>query len=146
MSFSNAWETKALNLFFANLAATGIGDVGGLLPSVAAGNLYIALHSADPGEAGNQSTSELSYTGYARVAVVRSAGGWTIASDTVSNAAQIQFGQCTAGSGTAAYFSVGLDSSGAGVILMSGALSSSLAISNGITPLFAIGALQATLD
>lgn len=146
MSFSNAAETAILNHLFNNAAMSGLGDAGGVLPSATAGSLYVALHTADPGEAGTQATNEISYTGYARVGAARSAGGWTISGASVTNTAQIQFGLCTAGSGTATHFSVGYDSSGAGIILMSGALNSSLAISSGITPLFAATALSATLD
>lgn len=146
MSMSNASETALLNLLFNNAAWAGVGDAGGLQPSAAPGSYFVALHTADPGEAGNQSTNEIAYTGYARVAVARSAGGWTVSSATVSNTAQVQYGQCTAGSGTASHFSIGLASSGAGQILLKGALNSSLAISNGITPLFAATVLTATVD
>lgn len=146
MSFSDAFETSLLNHMFVNSAIANVGDSTGLPAAGTAGSLYVALHTADPGEAGNQATSEISYTGYARVAVARSAAGWTVSGNSVVNFAQVQFGQCTAGSGTATYFSVGLQVSGSTVILMSGALTASLAISNGITPLFAASALSATID
>jgi hypothetical protein len=146
MSLSNASETELLSLLFNNDAFANVGDASGLQPSATAGSYYIALHTSDPGEAGNQSTNEIAYTSYARVAVARSAGGWTVSGDSVQNTALIQFPQCTGGSGTASHFSIGLASSGAGVILMSGALNSSLAISNGITPQFAAGSLTATID
>jgi hypothetical protein len=80
------------------------------------------------------------------VAVARSAGGWTVAGNSVSNTATVQFGECTAGSGTATHFSVGLASAGAGQILFSGALTASRAISSGITPLFNAAALSGTVD
>lgn len=146
MSMSNASETALLNLLFNNSAWANVGDASGLQPSAAAGSYYVALHTSDPGEAGSQTTNEISYTGYARVAVARSAGGWTVSGNQVSNTAQMQYGQCTAGSGTASHFSIGTASSGAGQILLKGALNSSLAISNGITPLFAAGVLTATVD
>ena len=106
----------------------------------------ISLHSADPGEAGDQSTNEISYTGYARVAVNRTGGGWTRAVSTISNTALVQFGQCTAGTATATHFGIGTDSTGAGNLLLKGALNASLSISNGIQPQFAAGALTATVD
>jgi hypothetical protein len=114
--------------------------------SATAGSFYIALHTADPGEAGDQETSEIAYTSYARVAVARSAGGWTRSVSTISNTALVQFPQCTGGSGTATYFSIGTASTGAGSIILSGALSSSLSISNGIQPQFSAGAMTATVD
>lgn len=109
-------------------------------------NLYVAFHTADPGEAGNQSTSEANYTGYARVAVPRTSGGWTVTGNQAVNAALVQFPQCTAGSNTLTYVSVGTLSSGAGQILYSGALSSSLSVTSGIQPQFSAGALTLTED
>ena len=146
MSMSNAAETALLNLLFSNTDWTGIGDAGGLRSSVAAGSFYISLHSADPGEAGNQTTNEISYTGYARVAVARSGAGWSVSSATVSNVASVQFGECTAGTATAAYFAIGTALSGAGQIVISGALDASRSISSGITPIFNPAALTATVD
>ena len=146
MSMSNASETNLLNLLFNNTDWANVGDAAGLQNSAAAGSFYVALHTADPGDAGNQSTNEVSYTGYVRVAVARTAGGWTVSGNQVSNTATVQFGECTAGSATATHFSVGLLTSGAGDILYSGALSASRSISSGITPLFNAGALQGTVD
>jgi hypothetical protein len=149
MSLSNAAESDLLKLLFQNVTWAGLGDVTGVVGSGAAGSLYVALHTADPGEAGNQSTSEANYTGYARVAVARSAGGWTVsgtAPTQVANAGDITFGACTAGSNTITHFSIGLASSGANEILASGAVSSPLPVGAGITPAFAIGQLTTTVD
>ena len=146
MSMSNAAEQALLDLLFLNTDWANIGDAGGLQNSATAGSFYIALHTADPGEAGDQTTSEASYTGYARVAVARSAGGWTRVSSTVENTATVQFGECTAGSATVTYFSIGTSSGGAGQIVLSGALAASRSISAGITPLFNAGELTATFD
>lgn len=134
MSKSNAFETDLLSLIFNNVAIAGLGDAGGLLPSAAAGNLYVALHTADPGEAGTQATSECAYTGYARVAVPRASAGWVVTGDHVSPAVTISFPVCTAGAETASFFSVGLASSGAGKILYSGAISPTVGIASGIVP------------
>ena len=146
MSMSNASETALLNHLFNNADWANVGDAAGLQNSAAAGSLYVALHTADPGDAGNQSTSEASYTGYARVAVARSAGGWTVSGNQVSNTATVQFGECTAGSAVVTHFSVGLLSSGAGDILYSGALDATRSVSAGITPLFNPATLTGTVD
>lgn len=146
MSLSNASETALLALLFNNTAWAGIGDAGGLQPSAGAGSLFVALHTADPGETGNQGTSEAAYTGYARVAIARSAGGFTVSGNQVSNTATVQFGECTSGSATVTHFSVGVAVSGGTAILYRGALSASRAISAGITPLFNAGALTGTAD
>lgn len=71
--------------------------------------MYIALHTADPGEAGNQSTSEATYTSYARVGVNRNSGGWTASANPCVNAAQITMPQCTGGSNTITHVSIGTD-------------------------------------
>lgn len=146
MSMSNAAENALLLLLFNNDAWANVGNAGGLQPSGADGNFYAALHSSDPGEAGNQSTNEVSYTGYARVAVPRTPAGFTVTGSSVANAATVQFGECTAGSATATHFSVGLESAGSTQILYSGSLSASRSISAGITPLFNPGALSGTAD
>lgn len=149
MSLSNSAEAALLDLIFNNTAYTLVGDAGGLLPSSTAGSLYIALHTADPGEAGNQGTSETTYTGYARVAVARSAGGFTrsgTAPTQVANTAAVNFGTCTVGTPTITYFSIGMVSSGATAMLGSGALTTPLSVTPGVTPTFAIGALSLTLD
>jgi hypothetical protein len=146
MSMTNAAEAALLDLLFLNTDWANIGDAAGLQNSATAGSFYISLHTNDPGEAGNQSTNEASYTGYARVAVARTAGGFTLTTSTISNTALVQFPQCTGGSATATHFGIGTDLSGAGNLLFKGALSSSLSISNGIQPQFAAGALTVTVD
>lgn len=109
-------------------------------------DLYVSLHTADPGEGGNQTTSEANYTSYARVAVARTSGGWTVSSNTATNAALIQFPQATGGSNTITYVAIGTASSGTGQIIASGALSASLSVSSGIQPQFSAGELDFTLD
>lgn len=146
MSLSNASETALLNLLFNNAAWAGIGDAGGLQPSAASGSLYIALHTADPGDAGVQTTSEAAYTGYARVGIARTAGGFTVSGAQVSNAATIQFGECTAGTAVITHFTVGTAPSGAGSVIYRGSLSATRSISAGITPLFNAGSLTGTVD
>lgn len=146
MSMSNASETNLLLILFNNTDWANVGDAAGLQNSAAAGSFYVALHTADPTDAGKQTASEASYTGYARVAVARTVAGWTVSGNQVSNTATVQFGECTAGSATVTHFSVGLLASGAGDILYSGALSASRAVSAGITPLFNPATLVGTVD
>lgn len=110
------------------------------------GNLYLALHTGDPGEAGSQTTSEATYTDYARVAVAKTAAGWTVSNNQATNAGLIQFPQCSGGSNVITHVSIGTDSTGAGQILYSGALNASLTVTNLIQPQFAINALTVTED
>lgn len=110
-------------------------------------NLYISLHTADPGEGGSQTTSEATYTSYGRVTVARSGSGWTVTGNTASNAALIQFPQCTGGTNTITHVAIGIaGGTSAGQVLYSGALNASLSVSNLIQPQFAIGALQIQED
>lgn len=143
---TNAAETALLTLIFNNTDWANVGDAAGLQNSAAAGSFYISLHTADPGETGSQTTSEATYTSYARVAVARSGAGWTISSANASNAAIINFPAATGGTNTITHFGIGSDSSGAGNLFFKGALTASLAVSSGITPSFAIGELDVNLD
>lgn len=144
MSASNTFETAMLQHYFQNAAHANVGDASGLQPSAAAGNFYIALFTADPTDTGGTS-AECTYTGYARQAVVRSASGFTVSGNQVSNAAAITFPVATGGSETATHFAIMSASSG-GTMHGSGALSPTLAISSGTQPEFPIGQLVATMD
>lgn len=124
MSKSNSFETSLLNHIFNNAAIANVGDATGLPASATAGSLHVSLHTADPGEAGTQSTSETAYTNYARIAVARSAAGWTVSGNTVSNTAAINFATCGATGSTLLYWGIGTAASGAGVLLYKGPLSS----------------------
>lgn len=146
MSATNAHETALLQLLFNNTNAANIGDATGLLGATTPGVFYISLHTADPGEAGTQTTSEATYTSYARVSVARSGAGWTISGSNCSNAAAINFPAATGGTNTITHFGIGTDITGVGNLLYKGALTSSLAVSSGITPSFAIGDLDVNLD
>ena len=139
MSMSNAFETLLLEHIFNNAAIPGIGDAGGLQPSAVAGNLYVSLLTADPGEAGTPLTNETVYTNYARVAVARTAGAWVITGDTASNNTLVQFPQCGATGATITYVGVCAVASGAGLLLFSGQLAASLTVANLIQPQFAPG-------
>ncbi len=138
----NAYETALLKHIFQNLALALIGDAAGVLPSAAAGSLYAGLHTAQPGEAADQDTNEVVYTGYARVAVARSAAGWAVAGSNVDNVAAVTFGECTVGSTNALWVIVGTDATGAGLAMYEGVLTTPLAITVGVIPTIPIGDLN----
>lgn len=137
MSLGNATE-----LDFLRYALRGTA-----IPWDAITNVFVALHTADPGEAGDQTTSETNYTGYSRVAVARGTGGWANANP-MTNSAAVVFGVMSSGSPvTITHVSIGTLTSGAGQILWKGALSGSVVIAvGGSAPTFAIAALSAALD
>jgi hypothetical protein len=134
MSKTNTFENDLLLLIFNNTDIALIGDAAGLQNSATAGSLYVSLHTADPGEAGDQTTNEITYTSYARVAVARSSAGWTVTGNSVSPAATISFPTGTGGSGTATHFGIGTASSGAGKLLYKGTISPNIVCGSGITP------------
>lgn len=146
MSATNAFETALLTLYFNNTDHANVGDAAGIQNSATAGSFYISLHTDDPGETGTQTTSEATYTSYARVAVARSGAGWTISGANVSNAAAVNFPAATGGANTITHFGIGSDLTTAGNLFFKGALSASLAVSSGITPSFAIGELDVNID
>lgn len=149
MSKTNVWESDLLKLVFNNTTASLIGDATGLVGSATAGVLYVSLHTADPSEGGSQTSSEATYGAYARVSVARTVGGWTVVEvdsgpSTVTNAAQVNFPQCTSGTNSITHVGVGTSSSGTGKLLYKGALASPLAVSQNITPSFAASTLIIT--
>ncbi len=139
MSKSNTWENDLLLLMFNNTDSTLHGDAGGLRGSASAGSYYFSLHTGDPGEAGSQTTNEIAYTSYARVAVARSAAGFTVTANAVATAAVTTFPAGTGGSGTATHWGIGCSSSGAGKLLYKGAISPTIVCGNGVTPELAAG-------
>ena len=152
MSATNNFEDGLLNLIFCNTNYANVGDSTGLRGSSTAGSFYVSLHTGTINEANitTQATQEAAYTSYARVGVVRSGSGWTVSSGVADNVAAITFPAATGGSETETGFGIGAASSGSALgaagLQLWGALTSSLAVSNGITPSFAIGALDVTLD
>ena len=102
-------------------------------------NVYVALHTGDPGETG--ALLELSGDGYARTVVTF--GAPTDAGDgnsQVTNSAAVTFPAATADWGTVTHFSL-WDASSAGNCLWKGALTESRAIVNTDEARFATGTL-----
>lgn len=137
---SDSLEAGFLNLLFKNVDYTLVGDAGGLRGSAVAGSLYFSLHTADPTDAGTQTSSEAAYTSYARVAVTRGAG-FTLATNTIAPAADVTFPAGTGGAGTATHWGVGTDISGVGKLLYSGAISPTIVCGNGVTPKLTAGVM-----
>jgi len=131
MGKGQTYSSDLLKLLFNATAIANIADNAATSPLT---TLQNALHTADPTATGSQTSSEAAYTSYARAAVNRNSGGWTVGTATVSPVAAISFPAGTGGSGTATFFSVGTASSGAGKILYSGSISPSIVMGAGITP------------
>lgn len=138
MTLTDAAETDILELIFNAVAWLDIAQNHATPATV----FYISLHTSSPGDAGNQATNETSYSNYVRISMLRTTADWTVAGNNASNANIEAFAQCGATGATLTHFGIGTDLSGAGNLIAWGALTTSLAVSNGVTPQFAIGALD----
>jgi hypothetical protein len=132
MSKGNTFENDWLKLIFNATPIADLADNDATSPLTV---LYVSLHTADPGEAGVQNTSEAAYTGYARVSVARTSGGWTVTNNSVSPVANIDFGECTGSPGGAiTHFAVGTASTGTGKILYKGTVTPNITMAVGVIP------------
>ena len=144
MPASDTMENDLLTLLFINTSWADIGDAGGLLKSVGDGSFTLALSTGTLTDASTQATTEAAYTSYARKSVARGAAKWTVTTGTVTNDAAEAFVQATGGSETETDFSIGTTIV-ADEMYIYGALTASLAVSNGITPEFAAGDLDVSV-
>ncbi len=132
MSFSNAAENSIMDLTYAAVAWANYADNAASSPQT---NIVIAGHTGDPGDTGNQTTSELAYTSYGRVNVARSGSGWSASSNgSVSPVATITFPAGTGGSGSMTHCSSGKSGGGATAIIQSGTVTPNITTGNGVTP------------
>ena len=131
MSISNTTETAILKLVFQAVAWGNYADNAASSPET---NIVVALHTADPTDSGTLSSSEVTYTSYARVNVARTTGGWSESSGSVSPVANIDFPAGTGGSGTVTHFSTGKSGGGAAAALWQGTVSPNIVTGNGVTP------------
>ena len=126
-AYENAWMRFIFQAIDIDTIATS--------PAGAITNLWIALHTADPGENGNQTTNEVAYTGYARVAITRTAAGWNVVQNAANPVVPVEFGEMTAGTaGTATHATIGTLGNGTGMVLYRGALTPPIPFSVGVTP------------
>lgn len=137
MSKGNTFETDLLALIFNGTAIANLADNAASSPLT---SLYLAFHTADPGEGGSQTTSEISYTGYARKAVARSSGQFSVSGNTATTVNDQDTGASTGGTGgTITHFSLGTASSGTGKILYSGTVTPNIVVASGVTPILKAG-------
>ncbi len=132
MSFSNIAENAILALIFNATAWANYADNAATTPQT---NIHLALSTGAPGDAGTMSTSETTYTSYARVNVARTTGGWTAPSGGATNlVALTSFPAGTGGSGTVTHFAAGKTGGGAADIIADGTVTPNIVTGNGITP------------
>lgn len=133
---------RIVNLMYRATAWANVADNAAASPLT---NTYVGLHTATlTASTNSQAENETTYTNFARQAVARSTG-WNAASGgATANSATISFPQCGVTGATLTHVSTGVAVSGATAVWHYGALNSSLAVANGITPQFAAGALTVT--
>lgn len=129
--FSDSSENSLLNLIYSATAWANVADNAASAPLT---NIHVGLHTADPGDTGTMSTSEVAYASYARVNVARSTGWTTATTGVISPAAQIDFPAGTGGSGTVTFFSTGKTGGGAAIIFMAGSVTPSIVTGSAVTP------------
>jgi hypothetical protein len=130
---TDVFENDLLKLIFNGTAIAYIADNATASPIT---TWYVSLHTADPTDAAasGQSTSETTYTGYARIGLARTSGAWTVTGSSVSPVANVDFGVCTAGTATITHVGIGSAASGTGKLIYAGALSPSIAVVSGVIP------------
>lgn len=126
-------ENAILKLIFNGTAIANIADNASASPAT---SYWISLHTADPTDtpATEQTQSETSYTGYARMELDRNGTDWVVTGSSVSPGANVDFGECTAGSATITHAGIGTASSGNGKLLFSGVISPSIVVAAGVVP------------
>jgi len=126
---TTAFANEMLALLYQGAAISELAQNAASSPL---GSLWMALHTADPGEAGDQTTSE---GPFARVAVARSGSGWAVASKGVSPVADVSFANNASGATvTITHVSIGMASGGASKIIHRGTLKNPLVIAVGDNP------------
>lgn len=142
MPKSTATCNSIVNLMYSATAWANVADNAAAAPLT---NTYVGLHTGNLTAATNsQAENETAYTNYARIAVARSTGWDAASGGATANDATISFAQCGVTGATLTHVSTGIAASGATAVWHYGALNSSLAVSSGITPQFAAGALTIT--
>jgi hypothetical protein len=128
---SDAFENAAALLFFNATNWANVADNAATSPFT---NWYLGLHTSSPGEAGNQTSNEIGYTSYARVARARTSGGFTVTGGSTVLAANADFPAGTGGSGTATHLGLGSASSGTGILEILGTVTPNIVCGSGVTP------------
>lgn len=140
MSVTTSFGTDLLKLI---LTATPIANIADNAASSPLTTWYVSAHTASPGAAGDQTTNECAYAGYARIAITRDTDGFTVVSAVGDNDALLSFGQCVANPGSnITHIGFGTASSGAGSLKIFGELNAPIIMQVGSVPIFDPGELD----
>src|ERR1035437_6708225 len=136
MAKGNTFSQALLKLIFQAVNITSIADNTTSSPLT---NLYVSLHTANPGPSGDQTTSEAAYGSYTRIPVARTTGGFSISNQSISPVSTIVFPLATSGSETETYYAIGTDPTGPGTLLYSGTILPTILVNSGVTPQLSAG-------
>lgn len=128
---SDVFENSLSLLFFNATTWDTVAENDTTSPAT---NWYLGLHTSSPGDSGNQTTNEIGYTSYAREAVARTSGGFTVSAGVTSLASNVDFTTGTGGSGTATHMALGEASSSTGTLLLYGTVTPNIVTGSGVTP------------
>ena len=132
----STFDNDLLKLILNGTAIANIADNAAASPLT---NLYMSLHTADPGAGGNQTTNEATYGGYARQPVLRTSAGFTVSGTQATLTAAGVFPTATSGTETETFTACGTTSTGTGKILYRGPISPSLSVTTGVAPQLTTG-------
>lgn len=123
-----------LDHVYMNSTWPNIGDASGLPAAATAGNLYAALLT---------DTAECNYGGYARVAIPRSAAGFSRTGNVTSNVAQLNFAKATSGNNVASRIAI-YDAATGGNQLHVQTMPNPITVTTNVQPIIEAGALTIT--
>ena len=127
MSFTNTAENLVLKVLFQKGTATGVAA-----GATGVASWYLALYTADPTD--TATGAEIAYEPYARVAVPRTATGWTVTGNSAKPAANVDFAACTGGTtGVASHFAIFTAATG-GTMYLKGTVTPNISVAVGVTP------------
>jgi hypothetical protein len=132
----STFDNDLLKLILNGTAIANIADNASSSPLT---NLYLSLHTADPGAGGSQNTSEAAYTSYTRMAVARTSSGFTVSGASATLTSAVVFPAATGGSETETWAAIGIALTGPGKILYRGPITPNLTVSTGVSPQLTTG-------
>lgn len=129
-------STNILKLMYNATAWANVADNAASSPFT---NVYWTLHTASPGVSGDQTTSETTYTSYARQAVARTTGGHSVASGVCSPVANVVFPVSTSGTPTITHFGTGTASTSTGTLWHFGTVTPNIVVSTSVVQTLTTG-------
>jgi hypothetical protein len=132
----STFDNDILKLIFNGTPIANLADNAASSPLA---NLYLSLHTADPGVGGGQNTNEAAYGGYNRMAVARSSSGFTVSGNTVTLTSSVVFPAATSGTESDTWAAVGTSASGTGKILYRGPITPGIDVTTGTAPQLTAG-------